>query len=662
MKSTAASTPNNPATRLNWVEICVLFFMLLIVLGVLQLSGNLHAGAQLVDDNQIFELDARIANHGFFPTLVEHELKRIEKMRRFVPLFLLHKVAAVKVLGTNLVAWSIYTGVLAACSGFLLYIVARLFGFNIVESLVFGALTIGGHQSVTWWRLIQGEGLAMLFLSLALVCMAKSLCPGVPRTVVYTSLFIFFSFLASLCKESFILLFPVLAFWRTGMAYALHGLTVREVVKRNIIPTAILATICLGELLAIRTLLRTTHFSYAGWKGFDLQLLWTATRQFFGWDSVILAVLCGTALLVLVLQKGTTGPQRIVAIRLAAFAPVLAAILIVPQLLLYHSSGFFGHPDYSLERYFLPGQLGVSLLVATALRIIREPFPTLNLRKFDAAARRIALATALLACVLMLMGRAQTIRGSSIAFAKRTSAQNTFLTTLEEHTNPNDVVLIVYLKDSDYFRRRFVNVAKGMIDRHHLFYFPVPRGDLTGHSPDPPLHGNTKRNFDAIPDKQRIRAVVIQNHGMAERNFRKVSKGWFDPSRYERYRGPLRHVVYYKSESATSLPTAGPDALPTRIGGVTTRTNAAGNVVLRGWILSPYVIDEMSIYVDGEAAGPVEYPQWRPDIYQAHPKYRDKYAGFRIVLDDALKIENLGTVRIDAYSGGSLIARETLAK
>lgn len=74
------------------LNLLILFVFVVLVLSIVTLSGNLHAGPRLVDDNQIFKLDRDIRDQGFYETSREHFSDRIFRMGRLVPVYLVHKL------------------------------------------------------------------------------------------------------------------------------------------------------------------------------------------------------------------------------------------------------------------------------------------------------------------------------------------------------------------------------------------------------------------------------------------------------------------------------------------------------------------------------------------------------------------------------------------
>jgi hypothetical protein len=182
------------------------FPLLTILIGwfiILAFTGTIRSGYHLMDDHMIYSIDDQIQKHGLFQTI--DRILSEDFTIRFRPLYWVIKILSIHFLGANLLLHSASLLILAVLTNLLLYKSLRNFGLTQVQSLVTSFLILVGYHSCIWWMLGPGETYAVIFLTIALYSVSRYFKnPLNYHKVVFLS----FLLMASLTKESFVLLIP----------------------------------------------------------------------------------------------------------------------------------------------------------------------------------------------------------------------------------------------------------------------------------------------------------------------------------------------------------------------------------------------------------------------------------------------------------------------
>lgn len=541
----------------------VMLFFALLVFGVLSMSGNLSDGPQIVDDNQIYRLQIELSESSFGEVARNEIATRTLSYRRFVPVFSLHKVFQAAVLGVDLLHWSVYTGLMSVLTGLALFCSAKILGFNVAESLVFSLVTLLGKQSVVWWKLIQGEGLGMLLLSISLVFMGASLSSGKYQNVSRAS-FVFFAVLASATKESFILMLPALAFWRYGLVYERNGWRLKSALLENLPVAVPLLVVFSAELILIEKLIGRTATAYGvGWDGLRLGEAAKAAAHFSSIGNIKTYLTLVAMALALAVFAAARGASRGISEDLIrwCFALVLFLMIVAPQVLLYQ---ILSRPEavaYS-GRYLLPAAIGFAYLFVFLLRHIR-------IRSRDAiprkrASRPLSFVHALLVLLplgiafLHLGGRLRTAYEGAAAYARKAETINEWFTSIRTNTHEDDAILIVFDgRKSPRVPLRISFILEGLLDRKNLWYLSLPVVNdvsaLSRGTRDLRRHMKGMRNLP-LGQLGQIKAIVIPRYPEMSRAFGREflseSGLGFDPVDFNKYVNERGHVSYYRNERA----------------------------------------------------------------------------------------------------------------
>lgn len=212
-------------------------------------SGSLFSGYHFTDDHEIVHI-----NHNFNAqklNIIEVFSQWINtdySTGRFRPFYYIHRILVTKFLGINFGLWSVYTGLLAGFTTFLLFVFGRLLQFSIGDSLIFSFLATLGTQSAVWWQLGPAETIGTFLLSIALVLAVLSEVSNCYKTF-YETLLIFCVLMMSLSKESFVLFIPAIVFIKLWMSHHFTGLSWSQAIKANKVSSSVLCLILFAEIL-----------------------------------------------------------------------------------------------------------------------------------------------------------------------------------------------------------------------------------------------------------------------------------------------------------------------------------------------------------------------------------------------------------------------------
>jgi hypothetical protein len=204
------------------------------------------------------------------------------------------------------------------------------------------------------WRLGPGEVLGMLFLGLAFFFMSKSL--NKRNHIVKNLLFILFLILASLTKESFMIIVPGMILFKIWNEKIYIWSSLKESFFKNILLVIPLLVIVI-EIYFIR------KYVGIGYSGLDakftdnLHSILSTTLRFV--KTYLNLVIAGLLMVIsaLVLKKRLAGFNL--------FAFVFFVMIVAPNIILYSKTGL-------MERYLLPSAFGLGFLVVSFIKDINE--------------------------------------------------------------------------------------------------------------------------------------------------------------------------------------------------------------------------------------------------------------------------------------------------
>ena len=549
-----------------------LLISVLLMTGFILFTGHVSDGPQMIDDNQIYKLQMDFDELGF-PQVLSNEVTDRLQMRRLFPVFSIQKIMQARVFGGNMTVWSLYTGLVGGIVAGLLYYFFRLCHGTVLASAAFALICVIGEQSVVWWRLVHGEGIGMLYFSLALVMMAQSVRS---QSRVFDVLFLIFLSLASFCKESFILVSPAVLFLKLWLTVREHHVSIQQALRQNWFLIAWFAVLMVTQLAIIKFVFATTKFEYTGWMGFDFEKFQAMVRQYSGLTNVwLLAFLLVLPWVVWSFTPGSSEPESRSVRKKSnrekspdpllwttrpwvsvAMAAVFCLLMTIPQLLLYMSSGMLNENSGHYGRYIFPAIIGYAFLVAEVIRLIQQTWP----------ANRWITGLVVLALAVSLVDKGWTAVEEASDFAVYSSQTDSWFREVAEATDPDDPIVLAYRSNtvnaySIQVALRVYYILNRCYDRGNVYFCLIPPEPTIEESLDKLVQDDTRRHARRMRTVDQLEsdpAVVMvlnwgpQNFGpnipaVAELDgwLYQKERHWFNIDRYERVVHPLNHLTYF---------------------------------------------------------------------------------------------------------------------
>lgn len=514
--------------------LAALLILLCLVGGVVVLSGGFHAGPRIVDDNQIFGLDGQVQKQGFSATL-EAQWRTRARAGRHVPVFLTEKVLKSWLYGSDVVLWRLHVMGLALLSGLLLHLAAARLGFRWPEALLFALLTITGAQSITWTRLVHGEGLGLVFLALALWIASHRIVGG-RRATLLDAAFLACLVLAGLTKESFLLVLPAMVLWRLVVVSEERSQSLRATVRERWL--LLVATLAVGAVYAASAPTLQLRFEtwYVGSRGLGGGRLGTAIADFFAALNPWPLVFAAAALIgAFTASRSPPAALRPVARRLL-LATAVAAGIVVPQLVLYGSVGFGGggSADLDAARYLIPASLGIALLFVAFARATREVLAAGPGRPSPAVARAVTLLPLVIGAAFVVVQAHRALETSS-RFVERAASETELLRFVGYNTEKGEAVVVVCAAARPANCRRFGNLLAGHYAQRKIYRYPVGR-------PQRPARARSDERLrqtlaaDLGTKRIPLGAVVFEGRVVVQRAFERERPKWFRRAAFSSYR------------------------------------------------------------------------------------------------------------------------------
>jgi hypothetical protein len=330
-------------------KVVTISLVLLVFLFLLS-TRTLNSGYHFVDDHEIIKIknDLNSASLGAVAKKWVDDDFNVNK--RFRPFYYVIRVVETRLLGSDFLLWSVFNGLLFCLSLLCFYFGIRNLKFALGESIVFLVITFLGPQSSVWWRLGPGESLGMVMLGLAFYFMSKSNEGKNYR--LFNWLFIFFLILASLTKESFLLIIPAMIFFKIWNEKTVRWSSLKESYTKNLILIVPLAVFVI-ELFFIRKYIGTDN---SGLNSSPISNLSSILKTLIKFIETYLNILIVSLILAAICWRSKT---RIV--RFDLFSTFFFILIFIPNILLYARSGLD-------ERYLLPVSFGLGFLVITYIR------------------------------------------------------------------------------------------------------------------------------------------------------------------------------------------------------------------------------------------------------------------------------------------------------
>nr|MCU0392341.1 hypothetical protein [Thermoflexibacter sp.] len=337
---------SSPHKLEKWLVLIVFFS---IWIGVFYITGILQAGFHLTDDHEIILFNDLLKKQSVFSLISEQVYT--DMLTRFRPLYYPHRILMTYVLGVNASAWAIYFCFLGVISSFFLYHALRKIGFSFFEALLFPLFAFFGEQTAVWWRLGTAETLGMLFASLSILLATVS-----HQNRLYSFIFIVSTLLASLSKESFILLIPALIFWKIWVekSLSINKIDWKVAIKLNLISIIVLIICVLAEIyvISIQTNAQSTIFNATDANSdsaFRNTILLYMINKILTFNQIHILLIVFVAILLFAISDEFPKAKNRLTHVFQELIPIFLFVLLIlmPQFVLYSRTDLY-------ERYLIP--------------------------------------------------------------------------------------------------------------------------------------------------------------------------------------------------------------------------------------------------------------------------------------------------------------------
>ena len=506
-----------------WKNLAIGLILFLLWFTIFYGSGIFSSGLNfIVDDHDIVAINYDLSEDklGLISTLFKWLIRDFHN--RFRPLYYTYKVLLTSVYGVNHFLWYFHYMIVATVTSFFLFLFARLIKLTIIESFLFSLLILIGDQSISYWRLGTPESLSMLLTSLALVLSvlsSKKANDNLYKLPILECFFILSVTVASLSKESCILMIPAFALIKVWTYSSLQSISYREAAYKNKWTIMLLISICFALISVIVLFIGMSGTGYAGLDSdsFSLQKLLAACQTIFVKGNVIVFFVLVLFLVSICFH------QKCYQSLISILPIILIGIMIVlPQIIIYSKSGIHGY-------YLLPALIGCSFVVIILLNKLRE-------NNF------VYLATTSILCLILLTNIMETWQGFHGIV---TNNKNLFvvLNQVELCATPDDPILVVANPRVNFealygFKIYFEKVLKRdnlLISTYGaegtLFNsISLQEEELFWKFLDPEFPTREWYNNKTITqfqDKGAIKTILVMSYDKIGKDFLNTSKSWF---------------------------------------------------------------------------------------------------------------------------------------
>ena len=423
---------------------------------LLTFSGTLTSGYHFTDDHEIITINKNIKENGLFNA--SKSILKEDLGIRFRPVYYLHRIALVKLLGTNFLLWSVYNAILAIFTSFFLFLFLYLQGYKFVNALLLPFLTLIGAQSAIWWKLGPCETIGLFLLSLSLFLLVNSIFRA-KRYQLLGSLI--FMILASLSKESFTIFIPAYILILLWLKWKRQPyINVSCFIRGNIILVIILLLFLSIEGGKIIFAIGTNKIGYAGIDdSFSIGHYLTFIYSHLRYNKYSYLIICGLFFLLQNVKSWKINLSSDFRKLLPyLFNALILMAVILPQYLLYSKSNIF-------ERYLLPLNLGLSFFV---IFLSDEIFRS---EEISLLSKRTYIFLILLVTFSFL--RNETIPDAKI-FADEGRSTNKFLSSIIAATKNDDSILVVLNGYKNYeWGFSIIDYLANNADRRNIRFYTI---------------------------------------------------------------------------------------------------------------------------------------------------------------------------------------------
>lgn len=407
----------------------VIIIDVLYVLGTTLISGTFFSGYHLVDDHAVIRRMYMYEHNEM--TFYQKCISGFPWLgQRFRPLYTFLYRTRIVLFKDNWKLWYLVVAAEIVVIIFLAYCIARMLKCCPVLSFLFSVLIVTGQQSAIWWRLGPQEPIGLLFLMLCMFLLLKS---TVCNKRIYLYLAFISAFLSSACKESFVLVLPLLPFLALAFELLLNEVEylskakALEVIKKYLVFFISIGLLFIAEIYVIINKVGILSIGYAG---IDTQLGVSGyidkIIQILKYNMlpymIVLPVLAGEVIICSAKKKQSKSMMFH-----NAFLLGIMLMVVGMQLILYAKSGMW-------ERYLVPSSVALAFILVIVVN---------NVTDGSRLMRFIHIGVIIVLCSYLYCFKTFP---SALQYAENgKEIQDLFQTVLTEI--PKDAVIVVSLED-----------------------------------------------------------------------------------------------------------------------------------------------------------------------------------------------------------------------
>ncbi len=332
----------------------IIISIILIVFLFLSISRTLNSGYHFVDDHEVITIKDDLKSSALINVTKSWLSEDFKINKRFRPVYIINRVFETRVFGADLLLWSIYNGVLCCIALISFYFGMRRLKYSPAESIALLIITFIGSQSNVWWRLGPGESLGMVFLGFSFCGISVS--KDKKDHFLNNSIFLLFLVLASLTKESFMLIIPGMIFLKVWHEKIIVWPSLKKAIHKNLILLVPLIVFFV-ELFIVKSYVGTIS------SRFDTNLINNIANILIALLKFVLTFLNLIIACIILAVIGFYLKKRI--IKINYYSLIFFILLLIPNVMLYARLGL-------KDRYLLPASFGLGLFAIAFVKNIAE--------------------------------------------------------------------------------------------------------------------------------------------------------------------------------------------------------------------------------------------------------------------------------------------------
>lgn len=511
-------------------DVFIFILFLLIFYSLFRITDTFNQGYDIVEAHALILTNQSLESKPL-PVVFEKMLKEeFNASKRFRPVWVIYMLTTVKIFGVDLLKLNIYVAFICILTSFIFFKFCFNIGFNKVQSILFALLTLIGPATVMYIRTIDAEIIGMLFLSLNLYFLSKSVY-STRHQSFYKICFILSLSLTMLSKESFFVLTPSILFLYLWFFSLKNNITLFMSLKRNYVMILICFLLSIPVFYSIIYIIGINQgHSYSG---IDVNLFSVNTFSdfinLFSKTNIFIVILLGIFIFFEnELQENKFSSlhiKRHIGDFLIIFIFMLSVI--IPQFILYYKTGLLG-------RYYLPLYFGFSFCLIYLLKIIFDSKTISSFTKY--------FYLTIIIIYLILELKTETIPAIK-SFSNKCKATTKVVNSIEN--DPDKDLLIVLDPVLNYWDLFSFNLYLEYLKVQKDYKYDLIYVDKLGKIFSDPVYLNKRKTLsndfikknkfkvlDSIKQYNNINNILIFEN--LNTKFIQKNKNWFDENEFDK--------------------------------------------------------------------------------------------------------------------------------